>query len=507
MSAAEASHPNLRAARAVSAARRKRADADRRLAEARLAVTAAAAPRRGHATDPHAATCTVGLIAASLAFGAAGDARGPAPLLREARERSQAATAALDLGADPERRDGSGATALALAVRRGYVSFALELVKRGARPDGGDGSALEAAARLAAAGARRGRARGGAAAGRRVGAHAGRRFGLASRRGARRAGKRRPRITLAGRRVSSDRNKETAAVRCRGLARRLRRRRRDAALDPGRGLRRGRRGARGRRRRGRRRARARRRAGDDLRAEAREAKVLDATHEHVGLVLVDDDDGAAGDAELEDGTAVKLAQLAADCRLFWRLRRAPRPRVATSLHAACAAGASSKALDLILKGREDALTARDADGRTPLGVALAAGQKSAAAWCLKAHEHFSTEQAALADTSTAWPEPQFDAVCLRAASRRAHGADAELRRWRRQSVLVDADLEAEHAAVDRGGAAPRLASVCRRRAPWRRNSPGAASRRSGARRRPCSARIGPRRRLGSLASRRRHWKR
>ena len=153
VSAAEASHPNLRAARAVSAARRKRADADRRLAEARLAVTAAAAPRRGHATDPHAATCTVGLIAASLAFGAAGDARGPAPLLREARERGQAATAALDLGADPERRDGSGATALALAVRRGYVGFALELVKRGARPDGGDGSALEAAARLAAAGA------------------------------------------------------------------------------------------------------------------------------------------------------------------------------------------------------------------------------------------------------------------------------------------------------------------------------------------------------------------
>ena len=38
----------------------------------------------------------MGLIAASLAFGAAGDARGPAPLLREARERSQAATAALD---------------------------------------------------------------------------------------------------------------------------------------------------------------------------------------------------------------------------------------------------------------------------------------------------------------------------------------------------------------------------------------------------------------------------
>ena len=35
VSAAEASHPNLRAARAVSAARLKRADADRRLAEAR----------------------------------------------------------------------------------------------------------------------------------------------------------------------------------------------------------------------------------------------------------------------------------------------------------------------------------------------------------------------------------------------------------------------------------------------------------------------------------------
>ena len=47
----------------------------------------------------------------------------------------------------------AGATALALAVRRGYVSFALDLVQRGARPDGGDGSALEAAARLAAAGA------------------------------------------------------------------------------------------------------------------------------------------------------------------------------------------------------------------------------------------------------------------------------------------------------------------------------------------------------------------
>ena len=110
-------------------------------------------------------------------------------------------------------------------------------------------------------------------------------------------------------------------------------------------------------------------------------------------MLVDDDDGAAGDAELEDGTAVRLAQLAADCRLFWRLRRAPRPRVAASLHPASAAGASAKALDHILRGREDALTARDADGRTPLGVALAAGQKSAAAWCLKAHEHFSTEQA------------------------------------------------------------------------------------------------------------------
>ena len=64
----------------------------------------AAAPRRGHATDPHAATCTVGLIAAALAFGAAGDARGPAPLLREARERSEAAIEAERNGITQKRR-------------------------------------------------------------------------------------------------------------------------------------------------------------------------------------------------------------------------------------------------------------------------------------------------------------------------------------------------------------------------------------------------------------------
>jgi len=467
VSAAEASHPDLRAARAVNAARRKRAAAQRDADSARKAVDLAEKPRRGHATDPHAAKCTVGLIAAALAFGAPGDARGPASAVRDALERAEAAKVALDLGADPERRDGSGATALALAVRRGHVAFALDLVQRGARPDGGDGSALEAAAGLAAAGAvgagdlvaallRAGasaRTEGGDSALKVIearGAPAAVAVALLARGAACSPSlvPKRPQLASTASRwraVFAANGETPPAVLAEVCA-----------------------------------------AAASARAAAKDADVvelalggapattyerrlgrlrcLDDAHEHVGLVLVDDDDGAAGDVELEDGSAVKLSALAADCRLFWRLRRAPRPRVATGLHAACAACASVQALDLILRGsgtEEGALaclSARDAHGRTPLGVALYHGQKAAAAWCLDVREHFADAQA-LAESATSWPEPAFDAVCLRAASRRAHGADAELRRWRRQSVLVDADLEAEHAAVDRGGAAPRLASV------------------------------------------------
>ena len=198
-------------------------------------------------------------------------------------------------------------------------------------------------------------------------------------------------------------------------------------------------------------------------------RCLDSSHEHAGLVLLEHE-GPEPEVELEDGSAVKLEALAADCRLFWRLRRAPRPARATALHAACAEGAGTDALGSLLRGALAArrpcvsapdavlaaLLARDEEGRTPLGAALASGKKDASIWVL---DQLANASSGAVGDGVAWPDADFDSVCLRAASRKANEAEAELRRWQRSDRRADADAANEAAVADRGGAAPRLATL------------------------------------------------
>ncbi|KAK7231336.1 hypothetical protein SO694_00073186 [Aureococcus anophagefferens] len=197
----------------------------------------------------------------------------------------------------------------------------------------------------------------------------------------------------------------------------------------------------------------------------------------------------AAEAEAAPSTSsVDVAALGGDARAFWRLRRAPKCRGSTPLHAAAAAGAAPDVLAALLgsawlaarqPGRPtpawSRLAAVDGGGRSPLGCALAAGHKGAALWLLGRLE------------ACAPPKPPE-----RAAPRRRRA----LARARLRPLLPRAGDADPQARRGRG------AGLAARRVhgPRRRGARGARGRRArAAARRPPSSAAAARQRLASGA--------
>lgn len=374
--------------------------------------------------------CSVGVAAAALAAPGAplrGDARGPARLVHELAERADCVVIALSAGLDVERRDSDGATALGVACERGYWRLARRLLDDfAAHPDGGRSDALLFAARAAAdpeaadvvatllargASALHGHASAAVDAALGVSHEAAWLLlcrGASPTKNVDKCAPRRPR-----RRGSSalfdhyrDNDKPALPPSLARLAQFARSARQDESNDcliecavanaP--------------------------RTTYYQDADGR-LRAVDSSHAHFGLRLV------ADGAELQDGRAVRLAKLARDPRLFWQLRVGRRPPVYTALHAAAAGGATVDECRLVADAWRCRLDAVDSRGRTPLGLAIRAGNKALVIDLLDRLEEQNDE---------GQEEPSFEALCGAPAVRRLSRLQHELARL---EAAEDVDVE------------------------------------------------------------------